>query len=203
MREQKDYLKELTEIRSMMERSSKFASLSGLSGILAGIYALAGTIIVSLVYGFNPDSIHYYIEPDKLINTIIAALMVLILAVATAVFLSHKKAEKGGEKIWNPTSSRLLANMSVPLISGGFLVVVFLLNDLVGLIAPATLIFYGLALFNAGKFTFEEMKFLGLFQVGLGLISSFFIEYSLLLWGLGFGVLHIIYGAYMHFKYER
>ncbi|RJQ63761.1 MAG: hypothetical protein C4517_03805 [Stygiobacter sp.] len=204
MKEEQDYIRDIAEIRSMMERSSKFASLSGLSGILAGIYALAGAFIVYHYYSFNPDSVDYTnYSAGSLINVIAIALIILILALGSAVFLSYKKGNQKGEKIWNATSRRLIANMVVPLSAGGILLLIFLAKGLVGLIIPSTLLFYGLAIYNASKFTFDEMKFMGLLQIGLGLISAYFIEFSLFIWAFGFGVVHIVYGTYMHFKYER
>lgn len=203
-KEEQNYIRDIAEIRSLMERSSKFASLSGLSGILAGIYALAGSFIVYSVYSFNPDSVYYAnYTGESIINVLGIALIILMLAVGSAVLLSYKKGNKRGEKIWNATSRRLIENMGVPLSAGGTLILILLTKGLIGLVIPATLLFYGLAIYNASKFTFDEMKFMGLLQIGLGLISAYFIEFSLLIWAFGFGVVHIAYGAYMHFKYER
>ncbi len=207
MKDEQDYIQDIAEIRSMMERSSKFLSLSGWAGVMAGIYALTGAFIVYNFYSFNPDKIFYSTTSGSLTSplpkVIFLALLILLLAIGTAIFLSWKKANKKGEKVWNATSRRLLVNMAIPLSAGGVLILVLLLKGLVGLIAPLTLLFYGLAIFNASKFTFDEMKFLGLIQMGLGLISTWFIEYSLLLWAIGFGFVHIVYGIYMHFRYER
>lgn len=208
MKEEQDYIQDIAEIRSMMERSSKFLSLSGWAGVMAGIYALAGAFIAYNYFDFNPDDIVHSTTASgsyssDLQNVILLALAVLILAIGTAIFLSSKKADKRDEKVWNATSRRLLASMAVPLVTGGILIVVLLLKGLVGLIAPLTLLFYGLALYSASKFTFDDVKYLGLIQIGLGLISSWFIEYGLLLWALGFGVVHIVYGIYIHFRYER
>jgi hypothetical protein len=201
MKKEQDYIQHIAEIRSMMERSAKFLSLSGWAGIMAGIYALLGAYTVYTVFNYNPDKIVYRIPGFS--SVIILAVMILIFAVATAIFLSYKKADKNGEKIWNATSRRLIAGMSVPLITGGILILILISKELTGLIAPLTLIFYGLALYNASKFTIDEVKYLGMIQIGLGLLSSYFIEYSLLLWALGFGAAHIVYGIYMHFRYER
>ena len=208
MKENRDYSQDIAEIRSMMERSSKFLSLSGLAGILAGIYALAGAYAAYTFFNFNPDKIFYSsseLETSQsyLFEVTIIAVLILILALATAIFLSWKKAEKKNEKIWNPTSRRLLTSMAVPLFTGGILILLLIAQGLIGLVAPLTLIFYGLALYNAGKFTIDEVKFLGMIQLALGLISSYFIEYGLLIWALGFGVVHIVYGIYMHIRYER
>jgi len=203
IKEKQDYIRDIAEIRSMMERSSKFLSLSGWAGIMAGIYALAGAYIAYKILNFNPDELKPQgLSPD-LPKVIILGILVLMLAVGTAIFLSYKKAKKKGESGWNPTSRRLLANMAVPLVSGGILILILISKGLLGLIAPLTLLFYGIALYNAGKFTYDEVKYLGMIQVGLGLISSLFIEYGLLFWVVGFGVVHIVYGIYMHFRYER
>lgn len=207
MKEEQDYIRNLAEIRSMMERSSKFLSLSGWAGIMAGIYALAGAWIAWKFFDFNPGEPVYNnqseIFPPALGNLIFLALIILILSVSTAVFLSSKKAEKKGENVWNPIAKRLLVNMAVPLVAGGLLILILIAKGLIGLVAPCTLLFYGLALYNASKFTYGEVKTVGLIQVALGLISAWFIDYGLLFWALGFGVVHIIYGIYLHYRYER
>jgi hypothetical protein len=208
MKEEQDYIQDIAEIRSMMERSSKFLSLSGWAGIMAGIYALSGAGIVYKFFHFNPDEIVYgNAIPDgpsaNLQAVVFTAIVVLILAIATAVFLSWRKADEGGNKLWNAATRQLLTDMAVPLIIGGVVVVILISKGLIGLLAPFTLLFYGMALYNAGKFTYKEVKNLGLIQVALGLVSSCFIEYGLLCWALGFGVVHIVYGIYIHYKYER
>lgn len=203
MKENRDYIKDIAEIRSMMERSSKFLSLSGWAGIMAGLYALAGAFIAYNYFDFNPTIILTDGISTGLTNVIFLGVIILSLALLTAVFFSYKNAKAKNEKIWNPTSRRLLTSMLVPLLTGGFLIIIFLINDLIGLILPSSLIFYGLALYNANKFTIDEVKFLGFVQIGLGLISAYFVEHSLIIWAIGFGVVHIIYGIYMYFRYER
>jgi uncharacterized membrane protein YidH (DUF202 family) len=208
MKEQQDYIRDIAEMRSMMERSSKFLSLSGLAGVMAGIYALAGAYIAYQIFDFDPAQMDYSNLQTKglssdLLQVIFLALAILVLAIGTAVFLSHKKAVKRREKIWNPTARRLLLTMAVPLVAGGLLILILMAKGLIGFIAPFTLIFYGLALYNASKFTYEEVKSLGLIQIVLGLISAYYIGYGLLFWAVGFGLFHIIYGVYMHYKYER
>jgi len=201
MKKEPDYIKDIAEIRSMMERSTKFLSLSGWAGIMAGMYALAGAWVVRNVYGFQPDEIFY--RPDDFNNVMIVASLVLILALFSAVCFSKINAHKRGDKIWTATSRRLLVHMAVPLVAGGLLILLFISKGLIGLAAPMSLLFYGLALYNAGKFTIPEVKFLGLVQIGLGLVSTLYIEMGLLCWAVGFGVFHILYGTYMYIRYER
>lgn len=208
MKEEEDYFKDLTEIRSLMERSSKFLSLSGWAGIMAGIYALLGAFIAFRFLNFNPDQI--ILDHQKsanlsfdLHNVIYLAIIILISAISTAIILSKKKANKNGDKLWNATSRRVLINMSVPLVVGGLLILILISNEMIGLVAPFSLLFYGLALYQISKFTFKEVKILGLMEIALGLISAYFVAYGLLFWAIGFGLVHIIYGIYMYYKYER
>lgn len=204
MKEQ-DYIRDIAEIRSMMERSSKFLSLSGWAGILAGIYALAGVYIAYAFFQFNPDEVAYSSTelPASLLKVIFLAIIILILTIGTAIFLSGRKADKRGETLWNPTAKQLLISMAVPFITGALLILILISKGLIGLVAPLTLVFYGLALYNAGRHTYEDMRTLGLIEMGLGVLGSYYVEYGLLFWALGFGVMHIIYGTYLHYKYER
>lgn len=208
MSKDRDYGKDIAEIRSMMERSSRFMSLSGLAGVMAGIYALAGAWVTYSFYDFNPGALFYTASgPGSMYADMpqiaFVALLVLILAVSTAIFLSHRKASRREEPFWNATSRRLVTNMAVPLAAGGILAAIFYAKGLLGLIAPATLIFYGLALYTASKYTYDDVRVLGLIQVALGLAGCWFVEYGLILWAMGFGVVHILYGTYMYFRYER
>lgn len=208
MKEERDYVRDLVEIRSMMERSSRFLSLSGWAGVLAGIYALAGVYLAYVVLDFNPEETFRYSSPSanftsEFFQIILLSVVILVLAIGTAIFLSYRKGKGKGEKIWNATSKTLLAHMAVPLVSGGILILILISKGLIVFAAPLSLIFYGIALYNASKFTFEVLKYLGLIQIILGLISACYTAYALLFWALGFGLFHIIYGAYMHWRYER
>ncbi len=204
--EQQELQDEIKSIRSLMERSSKFISLSGLSGILAGVYALVGASIAWIVIQSENstniwEGIYNYV---RIINTlVIIAIIVLFASIITALLLSIKKAKKRSQPIWNSTSRSLLFNMSVPLLAGGALITLFLSQGYVGFVVPTSLIFYGLALVSASNFTFADVKYLGICEVLLGLITACLPEYGLLLWALGFGLLHIIYGSVMYFKYDR
>lgn len=208
MKEEQDYIRDIAEIRSMMERSSKFLSLSGWAGVMAGIYALLGAFLVYRLYHFNPDKIDYAVTQPSDLSSVVQkvvfiAITILVLAIVTAILLSNKKARNRGEQGWNTTTRRMLLDMAIPLVTGGLLILVLLYKGLIGFAAPFSLLFYGLALYNASKFTYAEIRSLGLIQIVLGLFSSYFIIYGLLCWAIGFGVFHIIYGVIMHYKYER
>lgn len=208
MKEERDYVRDLAEIRAMMERTSKFLSLSGWAGIMAGLYGLAGAYLAyKFIYLKSGEFTYSPLKPwtglDLLVSLTILGLIVLVLALSTAVILSRRKARKRGEAIWNTTSRRLLMNMSVPLLAGGLLILMLISKGYIGFVAPFSLIFYGLALYNASNFTYGEVRMLGLLEILLGLFGMYFVDYGLICWALGFGVLHIVYGIYIHYRYER
>ena len=203
MKTEKDHIQELAEIRSMMEKSSKFLFLSGLAGIFAGTYALIGAYLAISYFNFNPDVILYDYTSGDPFQVILLAAVVLILSIFTALAFSSRKASKAGEKIWNASTRRLLGHIAVPLLAGGLIVLTFFSQTLYGLMAPFTLIFYGLALFIAGKFSLVELKVMGVIQIIFGIVALWAIEWSMIIWGIGFGVMHIAYGLFVYIKYER
>ena len=131
------------------------------------------------------------------------ASLIIVAAFASGIFFTVRKAKKKEQKIWDALTQRLLINLMIPLVAGGFFCLALLYHGYIGLIAPATLIFYGLALVNGSKYTLADVRVLGISEIVLGLIASFFLGYGLEFWMLGFGVLHILYGTIMYYKYER
>lgn len=200
--ETKDYLKDIQDIKSMMAQSSQFISLSGFSGIIAGVYALIGAFVANQLIE-NNTSQYVTLESSTFKYLIITAAIVLILSIATAYIFTVRKAKKMNEKVWNPTSKRLVVNFCIPLVTGGLFSFLLLRNGSYGLIAPVMLIFYGLACVNASKYTLRDVRYLGLTQVVLGLVATEFSGYGLYFWAIGFGLCHILYGSIMHYKYDR
>ncbi|SFT37919.1 hypothetical protein SAMN04489724_0495 [Algoriphagus locisalis] len=198
---------ELAEIKSMMERSTRFLSLSGLSGILAGTYALiaAGLAYAWVYYPNVPfgTNIELIGQENILGKLLVTAAVVLLFSIGTAWLMSQSKSKKKAQKFWTPASKRFIQALLVPLVVGGIFCLALMSRGYLVIVAPATLIFYGLALINASTFTLTDIKYLGYCQLVLGIISAFFPGYGLLLWAMGFGVLHIIYGAMMYYKYDR
>ena len=210
---QDNHIETLAEIRSIMERSSRFISLSGLSGVAAGFWALLGAAAVYFYLDlplFSNKRLYYY---DVLSNGqwdisyekffLLDAGLVLVLAIISGIFFTSRKAKKNGQTILGPMAVRMLINLAIPLITGGIFCLVLFRHDEFGLIAPATLIFYGLALVNGGKYTLNDIRNLGIAEIGLGIIGLFYPGFGLELWAIGFGVLHIVYGWMMYHKYDR
>ncbi len=203
-------VEDIRTIRKMMEESTRFLSLSGLSGIFAGVFAICGAFIAYFLI-LNKGGISYneYIlnisgqESVSLRLKLAAdAICVLVFSVLGSLYFSVHKARRDGKSFGSPASRRLLVSLLIPLMAGGIFIVPLLLRNNVQLVVPGLLIFYGLALVNAGKFTYDEVFYLGILEIVTGLISAFFQGWGILFWIIGFGLLHIVYGVLMYRKYE-
>ncbi|WP_397447401.1 hypothetical protein [Polaribacter sp. R77954] len=199
---QEDYLKDISEIKTLMRKSSRFISLSGLSGILAGIYALIGAAVAYWLFSLKGDD--YIVLDSHIFRFVVLDLLIVgILSIGTGIFLTTKKANKNGEKTWDALTKRLLASFIVPLAAGGIYTLIILSQQKYGQTGALMLLFYGLALLNASKYTLGDIKYLGYTQILLGLICAIYPIYGFWFWVLGFGVMHIVYGAAMYYKYDR
>jgi hypothetical protein len=203
-------IEDIKTIRKMMEESTRFLSLSGLSGIFAGGFAIAGALVAYFLI-LNNGSIHYdeyfrsLSEKETLTlrwQLIADAVCVLILSIFFSLYFSVNKAKREGKNFWSPASKKLLINMLIPLITGGIFIIVLLVQNHIQLIVPGLLIFYGLALVNSAKFTLDEVFYLGILEIITGLAASLFSGWGLIFWIFGFGILHIIYGVVMYRKYD-
>ncbi|WP_026904422.1 hypothetical protein [Pedobacter glucosidilyticus] len=199
------YLEDIKEIKDIMNRSTRFISLSGWSGVSTGLIALAG---VTAAYFIIFQKQNWLIEQPVSINAtnlfylLLIAVVTLGLSIGSAIFFTTQKAIKQSQKVWDQQSKRLLINLAIPLVTGGLLCLLLLFKGFVGFLPALTLVFYGLALINASKYTWPELRNLGLFEIVLGLLAIQFIAHSLLLWALGFGVIQVIYGLIVQKKYK-
>ena len=210
MDHRESYLEDLKVIRKVMEDSTRFLTLSGLSGIFAGIFALVGATIAYFVI-LNNGTIHYddYFRSFPVKETSVLRIqlltdlvIVLLLSIGVSLLFSIRKAKRTGVRIWTSVSKRMLINLIIPLLTGGIFIIALMIHNQTWLIVPCMLLFYGLALVNAGKFTFSEIFYLGLFEIITGLVSLFFPDFVVFFWAFGFGILHITYGVIMFGKYE-
>jgi hypothetical protein len=196
---------DLREIRDIMQRSSKFLSLSGLSGVSTGITALIG-VFLAYQFVFKDTDFLVYNQVDfpseSFVNLLLIAIGILILSIGNAIFFTRMKTQPHKQQGWDVASKRLLINLLIPLASGGLLCLMFLWKGFVGVLPSITLIFYGLALVNGSKYTLSEIRSLGIIQIVLGLLAFAFLPYALHIWALGFGIVQILYGFIIQRKYK-
>jgi hypothetical protein len=208
----KERLEAIKEMRNLMERSSRFLSLSGLAGVAVGIIALMGVFAFFLRLDISPwEPVH----PDVLFATaaegVISnldfmlkdAMLILACSLAVGIWMSANRARKNKHSLWDAPAKRLLINLMIPLLSGGILCLIFIDKGLSPYLASLTLIFYGLALVNASKYSLDEIRNLGLLEILCGLLAAWEPKYGVLIWGIGFGLLHIGYGLLIHSKQKQ
>lgn len=204
--DQQTALEQLQHIRTMMDKSSRFISLSGWSGISAGTCAIAGAIYAyfQIDHYYTYDYAEGLAKPHALfIRLSVVAAVVFIMAALLAIFFTYQKSKKDGTPLWGEVSQRLLWNTGLPIAAGGIFILKMISQNCYDYVAAACLLFYGLGLINGSKYTLGEVRFLGYAQVLLGLLSLFYVRQGLFFWALGFGVCHIVYGIMMWRKYEH
>jgi hypothetical protein len=204
----------LQDIKQMMERSSRFISLSGLSGIAAGSCALIGAAAAYTVLqnaGYSPvdyASANVVISKEYKMSGIDVSLLIIAALTFVAAFVSafiftYMRCKKSKIPVWNTSSRRLTFSTLIPMAVGGIFLLKLLEQNNYEFIGPGCLIFYGLAVLNGSKYTLQEVRYLGYALLLLGLINLWVPGLSIFFWAIGFGLLHIIYGTIMWMKYEK
>jgi hypothetical protein len=207
-----EQLEAIKDMRNLMERSSRFLSLSGLSGVAIGIFALMGLSLLYLKLDLSPFNTGFQEKMIALDGNytdaifqflLLDALAILIASLVVGTWMSVNRSKKLNLPSWDPAAKRLVINLMIPLVAGGLLCLIFIQKGELAYLAPVTLLFYGLALVNASKYTVDEIRNLGIIEIGLGLIAFWHLDFALLFWGIGFGILHIIYGIFIHTKHQN
>ena len=185
----------------MKEKSSEFLSLSGLSGVMTGITAIVGAAFAYFFLLQDPANLG--LNSIQEIGILLTdAIVVILVSIGFVFFFSLKKARKNKQKLFNKVSLRILYKLAVPMVTGGIFSLIFLYRGDVEILASITLIFYGLALVNASKYTYYEIYSLGIVEIVLGLAAAIFLYYGIILWTIGFGICHIVYGLIIFKKYD-
>ncbi len=204
-------LEEIREIRTIMERSSRFQALSGIAGVVVGIFAITGIVIAYAALGLSFDQVPYEAQALDQYSSmrsngaflLLDALVVLILSASTGVLFAIRNARRKGLPVWDNAAKRLLINFAIPLATGGVFCGILFYHGLFAMMAPSTLIFYGMALLHGSKYSIDDIRFLGISEIVMGWLAAVFIGHGLIFWALGFGLVHIIYGIRFYFKYEK
>jgi predicted lysophospholipase L1 biosynthesis ABC-type transport system permease subunit len=195
-------IEDIKAIREMMEKSTKFLSLSGLTGIIAGFTAIIGSAF-AYFYLLRDPSLTDFTYNQEVLIILADAFVVLAISIGSGIYFSGKKAKKNKQKLFNSVTRRAIYDLALPLIAGGIFSFIFLVRGDIAIVASTTLLFYGMALLNVSKYTFEETHYLGITEIVLGLLAAVFMYNGILFWAIGFGVCHIIYGFALYNKYDK
>ncbi len=206
MEKHEEQLAAIQEMRNLMDQASRFKSISGLAGILAGILSLFSIALVYFLTGISPFAAHALDrmwQPENQCSVAIAFLGLFLVCVAIGIFLSQRNARQAGKSAWDSAAKRLTWSLTIPVLAGGIFALLLIRMGLVELVAPVTLLFYGMGLLSSSKYTLDAVRTVGLLFMLLGLIATVFLEYGLLIWTLGFGLVHAAYGFIIYVQNER
>ena len=207
--------KDISLIKNLMEKSSKFSNLSGYAIATTGLLALLGAVFVYFDLGISISE--KYISYAELINQtgnansidtkikllVIIASLILLTSLLILYVSAKLKSERHDINLFNSSFSRALKSLFIPVLSGGIFCGFLILHKMYGLVAPATLIFYGLGLISASKYSYNELELLGYLELLLGTLASYYMGSGLLFWMIGFGIGHIVLGVFIHYKYDK
>lgn len=209
-----EQLNNLQDIKNLMESSSRFTSLSGLSGVSAGIVAIIGSLVVSNSLGIGifekAQGIMDYTtsstpsgDGKTLQFLIITALAVFTFAAISALFFAGRKARSNDAKLMGSSGRKFIFNHSLFLLTGALFSVILINYGIYFLVVPVLLMFFGMGLISASKFSFNVIRNLGIAEIALGLTLAMMPVYALLFFVIGFGVMNIIFGLIVHFNYDK
>ena len=205
MEKHEEQLAAIQEMRDMMDQATRFKSISGLSGILAGIITFVCLYTIYLVTGISPFESEaldrMWLSSSQAL--ILCFISLLIICIGIGFYLAMRNANLSGKSAWDNAAKRLAFSLAIPVFAGGIFSMLLARFGLIAIAAPATLLFYGMGLVSASKYTLDAVRTVGLLFVFLGLLATYFLAYGLLIWTLGFGLLHVIYGFIIYVKYER
>jgi hypothetical protein len=175
-------------IRETMERATSFTAVPGWGGIAMGITAIGAAMIASR----QPISLSW------LFTWICEA----AIAIAIALWTTYSKARESGTSLLSGPGRRFVYSFAPPLLVGVLLTLAFArVGDLSA--APGVwLLLYGTAVVTGGAFSIRLVPFMGLCFMVLGAVALFSPpNWGNALLGVGFGGLHIVFGAVIARKY--
>ena len=206
MKNHEEQLAAIQEMRNMMDQATRFKLISGLSGLIAGILSLLSLYVIYIMSGISPFEVEALERVWRGSNPILISCIFISLFVACmglGLYMSRRNARQAGKNAWDGSAKRLVFSLLIPVLTGGVFSMLLIQLGLVSLFAPVTLLFYGMGLLSASKFTLDAVRTVGLIFIGLGLLATGILSYGLLIWALGFGLVHIVYGFIIYVKYER
>jgi hypothetical protein len=206
MKNHEEQLAAIQEMRDLMDQASQFKSISGLSGILAGFLSLICIYVTYLLTGISlldSEALERIWHSQDQVWVISLFGLLVGACVSIGIFMAVRKARNVDRPIWDHAAKRLLFSLAIPVLVGGFFSLLLLRLGLVSLLAPVTLLFYGMGLLNSSKYTLRAVQTVGFLFILLGLLATACLEYGLLIWTMGFGLVHIVYGFIIYIRYER
>jgi len=182
----------LRVIRETMERSTKHSSLSGLAGLLIGMWAMLGVFATGRMVGTTQYQLGSH--PLRLAAIWIT---VLVISALTDIVLNKRRAARVGKRIFSPLGARILQAIGPGFLVGGLLTAFLVANHLTASVFALWMLTYGLAICSVGLFSVKPVACLGWAFVVCGCCAMVLgPSYGLPLMAISFGGFHIAYGIF-------
>jgi hypothetical protein len=189
----------LRVIRQTMERSTKYSTLSGLSGVLIGLAAIAGVLATNWLTGDAPPGASVYRHPSALALVWVS---VLVMAVAIDFACNKRRAARVGKHVVSPLGAHIVLAALPAFLAGGVLTLFFYQHALLYYVWGVWMLSYGLAISAVGLFSVKPVLALGAAFVLAGAVTLLLpLPYHLYMMALTFGGFHIGYGVVMARKH--
>ncbi len=197
----------LRVIRQTMERSTKYSTLSGLSGVLIGLVAIVGVWLTSRLTPPTPIDVSSSLPiPYDVLNSQqsyrwdIGLIWCAVLALAVTIdFVANKRrAARVGKTVMSPIGGHIIL-AALPAFFGGAVLTYFLLqHNLAFSVWGVWMLCYGLAICAVGLFSVKPVSVLGGAFVLAGAVTLLLPAGAQLpMMALTFGGFHIGYGILM------
>ena len=178
----------LVFIRQAMERSATFTTIPGVGGVLMGIVALAASAVAAR----QPTGDRWLAV--WLGGAAIAAIFGLIAMV--------RKANRSGGNLTGAIARRFALGMAAPFVAGAAITYELWVVGSFAVMAPAWLLLYGAGVLTGGIFSVPIVRAIGLCFMALGIAAIVSPPDWRNIWlAIGFGGLHIGFGAYIARNY--
>ena len=172
-------------IRETMERAGSFTAVPGWGGIAMGISA----IIAAVLAGKEQD-------PALWLRVWIIELIVAMLLASATMTL---KARRARTSLFMGPARRFAMAFAPPVMVGGVLTWALAWREQFELLPAVWLLLYGAGIIAGGMYSVRVVPIMGGLFFMLGLLALF-LPGNLLL-ALGFGVLHIVFGSIIAWRY--
>ncbi len=177
----------LRVIRQLMERSTKYSTFSGFSGILAGAASITGCLVTRSLSQTDPAAFR--------VAFLVTWSLVILFAIGADYLLTKRRAARVGKRVLSRLGKQMFLASAPGLGTGALLTLYFLRHNLLGDIYPVWMLCYGIAVCAVGLFSQREVSYLGAAFLLAGAATLLFCPtFGLPMMAVTFGAFHILYG---------
>src|SRR5262249_38371518 len=169
-------------IRETMERASSFTAVPGWGGVTIGVTAIIAAFVA---VGIPDEDEWMYVWACE-----------LPLAVLIGGWTMKRKAGVAQLKLLSAPGRKFTLSLTPPLVAGALLSVALAREGAYNALPGMWMLLYGTGVVTGGAFSVKVVPVMGLCFMGMGALTLFVpISWGNFMMAVGFGGLHVIFGA--------